>query len=46
MTITCGDTGETSSSSMERWNLVLKKLDTTLLYELVITDIMINPGTM
>ncbi len=31
---------------MERWNLVLKKLDTTLLYELVITDIMINPGTM
>jgi len=31
MTITCGDTGETSSSSMERWNLVLKKLDTTLL---------------
>ncbi|CAM5579686.1 hypothetical protein SSTU70S_03465 [Stutzerimonas stutzeri] len=46
MTITCGETGETSSSSMERWNLVLKKLETTLLYELVITDIMISPGTM
>ena len=27
---------------MERWNLVLKKLDTTLLYELVITDLQVH----
>jgi hypothetical protein len=26
----CGDTGDTISSSMERWNLLPKKLDTTL----------------
>ena len=46
MRITWGDTGDTSSSSTERWNLLLKKLETTLLYELVITAIMISPGTM
>ena len=40
------DIGETSISSMCRPNFAPKKDDTTLPYELVITDIMINPGAM
>ena len=38
--------GDTCNSSMERWNLALKKDDDTLAYALVITAIKIKPGTM
>ncbi|MOA38298.1 hypothetical protein D3C78_1599680 [compost metagenome] len=44
--ITCVGTGATSSSSMFRWNLALKNDDATFAYALVITAIMIKPGTM
>src|SRR5690606_6638413 len=39
-------TGDTKSSSILRWNFMEKNDDTTLESELVITAIMIKPGTM